>query len=134
MQDDPRYDDVALEVYDYLAGRVAAATEAGIALEKIAIDPGIGFGKTIAHNLALMANLSLFHGLGVPILVGASRKRFIGEVSQKNEPRLREPGSYAAAIAAASQGAQMLRVHDVAGTAQALEVWRLTVTGEAENG
>jgi dihydropteroate synthase len=134
MQDDPRYDDVALEVYDYLEERVAAAVGAGVGLDKIAIDPGIGFGKTIAHNLQLMANLTLFHGLGVPILVGASRKRFIGEVSQKNEPRLREPGSYAAAIAAASQGAQMLRVHDVAGTTQALEVWRLAVTGEAEKG
>jgi dihydropteroate synthase len=134
MQDDPRYDDVALEVYDYLESRIAAAVAAGIGLDKIAIDPGIGFGKTIAHNLQLMANLTLFHGLGVPILVGASRKRFIGEVGQKNEPRLREPGSYAAAIAAASQGAQMLRVHDVAGTAQALEVWRLTVSGEAEKG
>jgi len=132
MQDDPRYDDVVLEVYDYLEERVGAATTAGISLDRIAIDPGIGFGKTIAHNLALMANLSLFHCLGVPILVGASRKRFIGEVSQKNEPRLREPGSHAAAIAAASQGVQMLRVHDVAGTAQALEVWRLAMTGEAE--
>jgi dihydropteroate synthase len=134
MQDDPRYDDVVLEVYDYLKKRVAAATGAGIGLEKISIDPGIGFGKTITHNLALIANLSLFHGLGVPILVGASRKRFIGEVSQKHEPRLREPGSQAAAIAAAGQGVQMLRVHDVAGTAQALEVWRLAVTGEAEKG
>jgi dihydropteroate synthase len=132
MQDDPRYDDVVLEVYDYLEERVAAAVGAGIGLDRISIDPGIGFGKTIAHNLALMANLSLFHGLGVPILVGASRKRFIGEVSQKNEPRLREPGSHAAAIAAASQGVQILRVHDVAGTAQALEVWRLAMTGEAE--
>jgi len=132
MQDEPRYDDVVLEVYDYLEERVAEATAAGIGLDKIAIDPGIGFGKTIAHNLALMANLSLFHGLGVPILVGASRKRFIGEVSQKNEPRLREPGSHAAALAAASQGVQMLRVHDVAGTAQALEVWRRAMAGEAE--
>jgi dihydropteroate synthase len=134
MQDDPRYDDVVLEVYDYLKERVAAATGAGIGLEKISIDPGIGFGKTITHNLALIANLSLFHGLGVPILVGASRKRFIGEVSQKHESRLREPGSHAAAIAAAGQGVQMLRVHDVAGTAQALEVWRLAVTAEAEKG
>jgi len=134
MQDDPRYDDVVLEVYDYPEERVAAVSNAGVGPEKIAVDPGIGFGKTIAHNLALMANLTLFHGLGVSILVGASRKRFIGEVSQKNEPRLREPGSHAAAIAAASQGAQMLRLHDVAGTAQALEVWRLAVSGEPEKG
>ena len=129
MQDDPRYDDVALEIYDYLAERIAAAEAAGIDRSRIAADPGIGFGKTLAHTLTLLANLSLLHGLGVPILVGASRKRFIGEVSQKNEPRFREPGSHAAAIAAASQGVQILRVHDVAGTAQALEVWRLAMTG-----
>jgi dihydropteroate synthase len=132
MQDDPRYDDVALEVYDYLEERVAVATGAGIPPDRIAVDPGIGFGKTIAHNLALLANSSLFHGLGAPILVGASRKRFIGEVSQKDQPRLREPGSHAAAIAAAAQGVQMLRVHDVQGTAQALEVWRLATQGRSE--
>jgi dihydropteroate synthase len=132
MQDDPRYDDVVLEVYDYLEGRIAAAIAEGIDQAKIAADPGIGFGKTIAHNLALLTNLSLFHGLGVPLLVGASRKRFIGELGQKHDPRAREPGSVAAAICAVSQGAQILRVHDVAGTRQALEVWRLASSGESE--
>jgi dihydropteroate synthase len=132
MQDDPRYDDVVLEVYDYLEGRIAAAIAGGIDRAKIAADPGIGFGKTIAHNLALLANLSLFHGLGVPLLVGASRKRFIGELGQKHDPRAREPGSVAAAIHAAGQGAQLLRVHDVAGTRQALEVWRLASSGKSE--
>lgn len=129
MQDDPRYDDVALEVFDYLAGRIAVAEEAGIDRARIAADPGIGFGKTLAHNLALLANISLLHGLGVPLLVGASRKRFIGGVSGGETPQSRDPGSYAAAIAGAAQGAQIFRVHDVAGTRQALAVWRAGMTG-----
>jgi dihydropteroate synthase len=130
MQDDPRYDDVALEVYDYLAGRIAAAEAAGIGRSRIAADPGVGFGKTLAHNLALLASLSLFHGLGVPLLLGASRKRFIGGVSGGETPQSREPGSYAAAIAGAAQGVQIIRVHDVAGTRQALAVWREGLAGD----
>ena len=129
MQDDPRYDDVVLDVYDYLEDRIAACHAAGISSERIAADPGIGFGKTLAHNLELLANLSLFHGIGVPILVGASRKRFINGVSSGKRPRDREPGSQAAAIVAVSQGAQILRVHNVAATRQALEMWLAGVAG-----
>ena len=129
MQDDPRYEDVVLEVFDYLENRIAAARQAGIAPSRIAADPGLGFGKTLAHNLALLEHTSLFHGLGVPLLIGASRKRFIQGLAGGAEPRSREPGSHAAAIAAASQGAQILRVHDVAGTSQALGVWRASVFG-----
>jgi dihydropteroate synthase len=129
MQDNPVYGDVVLEVFDYLEERIAAARAAGIERARIAADPGIGFGKTMAHNLALLANLSLLHGLGVPLLVGASRKRFIRGMSGGESPCVREPGSLAAAIAAAAQGVQMLRVHDVAGTRQALAVWRASVTG-----
>ena len=129
MQDDPTYDDVVLEVFDYLEARIEACVAAGIDRARIAADPGLGFGKTLAHNLALLANLSLFHGLGVPLLVGASRKRFIGSVGQGKEPKSREPGSHAAAIAAAAQGVQILRVHDVAGTRQALAVWRASLFG-----
>jgi len=129
MQDNPRYADVMLEVFDYLEGRIAAATAAGIERSRIAADPGLGFGKTLAHNLALLAHTTLFHGLGVPLLIGASRKRFIKGVSGGEEPRSREPGSQAAAIAAAAQGAQILRVHDVAGSRQALAVWRACVFG-----
>jgi dihydropteroate synthase len=128
MQDDPCYDDVALEVFDYLEDRIAAA--AGIDRAHIAADPGIGFGKTLDHTLALLANLSLLHGLGVPLLVGASRKRFISGVSGGETPQSREPGSYAVALAAAAQGAQILRVHDVAGTQQALSVWQASVDGK----
>ena len=129
MQDDPRYDDVVLEVFDYLAARIATAEATGIERARIAADPGLGFGKTLAHNLALLSRITLFHGLGVPLLIGASRKRFIKGFLGGAEPRSREPGSHAAAIAAAGQGAQILRVHDVEGTSQALGVWRASVFG-----
>jgi dihydropteroate synthase len=129
MQDDPRYADVVLEVFDYLQARIEAAVAAGIERFRIAADPGLGFGKTLAHNLALLSHISLFHGLGVPLLIGASRKRFIQGVSGGKEPGSREPGSQAAGIAAAAQGAQILRVHDVAGSRQALAVWRASVFG-----
>ncbi|MGD9502652.1 MAG: dihydropteroate synthase, partial [Methyloceanibacter sp.] len=101
MQDDPRYEDVVLEVFDYLEGRIEAAGQAGIALSHIAADPGLGFGKTLAQDLALLSHISLVHGLGVPLLIGASRKRFIQGLSGGASPRAREPGSQAAAIAAA---------------------------------
>jgi dihydropteroate synthase len=130
MHIDPHYDDVVLEVYDYLAERIAAAETAGIDRTRIAADPGIGFGKTMDHTLELLANLSLLHGLGVPILVGASRKRFISGVSGGETPQSREAGSFAVAVAAAAQGAQILRVHDVAGTRQAVSVWRASVAGK----
>ena len=130
MQDDPRYDDVALEVYDYLSLRIEAAEAAGIDRSRIAADPGIGFGKTLAHTLTLLANLSLLHGLGLPLLVGASRKRFISGVAGGETPQSREAGSFAVALVAAAQGAQILRVHDVAGTRQALSVWRAGIAGK----
>jgi dihydropteroate synthase len=129
MQDNPRYADVVLEVFEYLTARIAAAVRAGIAPSRIAADPGLGFGKTLAHNLALLAHITLFHGLGVPLLIGGSRKRFIKGVLGGDEPTSREPGSQAVAIAAAAQAAQILRVHDVAGTRQALAVWRASVFG-----
>ena len=99
MQDNPRYADVVLEVFDYLEARIAAAVASGIERSRIAADPGLGFGKTLAHNLALLANTTLFHGLGVPLLIGASRKRFIQGLSGGAEPARREPGSHAAAAA-----------------------------------
>ena len=132
MQDNPGYEDVVLEVFDYLDERIQACAAAGLPMSRIAADPGLGFGKTLEHNLALFANVSLFHGLGVPLLIGASRKQFIRSFGQAADPKSREPGSYAAAIASASQGAQVFRVHDVAGTSQALGVWRAAMFG-AEN-
>jgi len=129
MQKDPVYADVLLEVFDYLAERIAVCEAAGIARARLIADPGIGFGKTLAHNLALISGLSLFHGLGVPVLLGTSRKSFIGALTKEADPREREPGSLAGALAGAAQGAQILRVHNVASTVQALRVWRAVVSG-----
>lgn len=134
MQRDPRYDDVLLDVYDHLAERVAAAEALGIPRARICVDPGIGFGKTAAHNLTLLRNLSLFHGLGCALLLGVSRKRFIGTIggtiggaSQASD---RMPGSVAVALAGVAQGAQILRVHDVPETVQALALWQAVTCGE----
>lgn len=124
MQDAPRYDDALLDVYDWLAARIAACVAAGIDRARIIADPGIGFGKGLDHNLALLRGLSLFHGLGVPVLLGASRKALIGRIARDAPPDARLPGSLALALHAAAQGVQIVRVHDVAETAQALAVWR----------
>ena len=130
MQADPRYDDVLIDVYDGLARRMDFAVARGIDPAQIITDPGIGFGKTMAHNLTLLQGLSLFHSLGAPILLGASRKRFIGTLSGVEDADKRMPGSIAVALMAAGQGAQIVRVHDVAETVQALALWRaLTKTG-----
>jgi len=131
MQVDPRYDDVTLEVFDYLERRIAAAEAAGIDRARLVADPGIGFGKTVAHNLQLMRELALFHALGVPVLLGASRKRFIGTLTGVEVAADRVAGSVGAALAAAGQGAQIIRVHDVAATRQALTVWEASVSGAA---
>jgi dihydropteroate synthase len=124
MQERPSYGDVLLEVYDWLEARIAAAEAGGIARSRIIVDPGIGFGKTVRHNLALLNGLSLFHGLGCPILLGASRKRLIGALSNEAPVGERLGGSIALAITGAAQGAQILRVHDVPETLQALRIWR----------
>jgi len=124
MQDAPRYGDVLVEVYEWLEERVAAAEEAGIPRSKILVDPGIGFGKTVAHNLDLLNGLALFHGLGCAVVVGASRKRMIGALAGEAPAEQRMPGSLTLALKAVDQGAQMIRVHDVAETVQALKVWR----------
>jgi dihydropteroate synthase len=132
MQDDPQYDDVQLDVFDYLEARVDTCIRAGIPRAKLIVDPGIGFGKTRDHNLELLSGLSLLHGLGVPILVGASRKRFIGTLTGVEVARERVHGSVAAALHSVSQGAQIVRVHDVAATKQALTVWQAVTLGQAD--
>lgn len=124
MQDDPQYDDVLLDIYDYLQQRVAACVAAGLDKAQISIDPGIGFGKTTAHNLALLRGMSLFHSLGVGICLGTSRKGFIGAVSGGTAPQNRLSGSLASLLTGVAQGVQILRVHDVAETVQALAVYR----------
>ena len=129
MNDDPRYGDVVLDVFDFLEGRIEACAAAGIPKAKLIADPGIGFGKHLHHNVAVMANLALYHGLGVPLLLGASRKKLIDHISDAPQPRDRVPGSLAAALAGAAQGVQIVRVHDVAATRQALAVWRASMQG-----
>ncbi len=129
MNDNPQYSDVVLDVFDFLEGRIAACEAAGIAKSKIVADPGIGFGKHLHHNVAVMAGLPLYHGLGVPILLGASRKKMIGQLCDVPDAKDRVPGSLAAAIAGAAAGVQIIRVHDVKETRQALEVWRASMAG-----
>jgi len=124
MQDNPRYGDVLVEVYEWLEDRIAAAEEAGIPRDKILADPGFGFGKTVAHNLELMNGLALFHSLGCPLVLGASRKRTIGALSNEAPADQRLAGSLTFALKAVDQGAQIVRVHDVPETVQALKVWR----------
>lgn len=127
MQQNPTYDDVLLDVYDFLSQRIADLTGLGIAKSRIIADPGIGFGKTMEHNLALLNRISLFHGLGVPILLGASRKRFIGTLSSAPDAAARGPGSIGVALAALAQGVQIIRAHDVAEHVQAIALWRTSV-------
>ncbi|MDR9484582.1 MAG: dihydropteroate synthase [Sediminimonas sp.] len=129
MQRDPRYGDVVLDVYDFLADRVAALVAAGIPRARIVVDPGIGFGKTQAHNLALLARLSVFHGLGCAVLLGASRKRFIGDIGAAAPGAARVHGSIAVALAGVAQGVQILRVHDVGETRSALNLWQAVEAG-----
>jgi dihydropteroate synthase len=123
MQDDPRYDDVVAEVEEFLAERAEAAVAAGIARERIALDPGIGFGKTLAHNLALLRALPRLARLG-PLLLGVSRKRFLGALSGRDIAEDRVAASVAAALYCYRGGAHLLRVHDVRATADALAVER----------
>ena len=123
MQSAPRYDDVVGEVHRFLAERVFAAEMAGIARKNIVVDPGFGFGKTAQHNLQLLAQLQRFTELGVPVLAGLSRKKTIGELTGREDPRERIFGSVAAHLVAAQRGAMLLRVHDVAATVDALKVW-----------
>jgi phosphoglucosamine mutase len=124
MQANPVYDDAPREIRDYLAERVAACLAAGIAPARIAVDPGIGFGKNDGHNMALLRELAMLHELGVALLLGVSRKSFIGRLSRGEAPKDRLAGSLAAGLAGLDRGAQILRVHDVAETRQAIAVWQ----------
>jgi dihydropteroate synthase len=130
MQEAPRYRDVTGEVLGFLVARIGACVRAGLGRELLLVDPGIGFGKTLAHNLTLLRELRRFAALGLPVLVGASRKSFIGRVDPSaSAAQDRLGGSLAAALWAGQAGAAVLRVHDVRETAQALALW--TAIGEA---
>jgi dihydropteroate synthase len=130
MQSAPHYDHVVAEVAEFLVGRASVLEEAGVSSDRICIDPGIGFGKTLAHNLALLRDLTTLVETGYPVLVGTSRKRFIGEITGEDEPQARLGGSVASAAWAAEHGASVVRVHDVAATGQALEVTRALGGGD----
>ena len=124
MQQNPTYDNVLTEVYDWLDSRIAEVEAAGIPRSRIIADPGIGFGKSFAHNLQLMQALSLFHGLGVALMLGASRKGFIGAVTGEKVAGKRQAGSAAAALHGVMAGFQIVRVHDVRETVHAVRLWR----------
>lgn len=124
MQDDPTYDDAALDIVDYMRERIETLEAAGIGRDKICVDPGIGFGKTLEHNLRILSAIDAFHELGVPILLGVSRKSFITKIDRNVPAKDRVAGSIAAAIAGWDRGVQIFRVHDVAETRQALAVWQ----------
>lgn len=122
MQANPQYDNVLLDVYDYLEERVRFAESKGIARSRIMVDPGIGFGKTVQHNISLIRGISLFHGLGCPILLGVSRKRFIGSIGGAETASDRMAGSVSVALWGVSQGVQVTRVHDTFETVQAIKL------------
>jgi dihydropteroate synthase len=129
MQCDPVYNSALIEVLEFLKGRIEACVAAGIPRGDIAIDPGVGFGKRLTHNLELLSAIASFHALGCGIVVGVSRKSTIARLSHSEPPKARLPGSLAAALAAVQQGVQIVRVHDVAETRQALAVWRAIAAG-----
>ncbi|MEM1199513.1 MAG: dihydropteroate synthase [Pseudomonadota bacterium] len=123
MQDAPAYNDVCLEVFDELSANIEACVDAGIPRAKIVADPGIGFGKTFTHNLELINDLAVFHGLGVALMLGVSRKGFLGALTGVTEARDRAVGSVSAALSGLARGVQLFRVHDVKQTAEAFAVW-----------
>ena len=122
MQENPQYENAAEDVFGTLKARFEACEEAGIRRHRIAVDPGIGFGKTVDHNLEILNRLDIYRDLGLPVLLGVSRKSFIAKLSRGEAPKDRVPGSLAAVLAAWAQGVRMFRVHDVAETRQALAV------------
>ena len=123
MQNNPQYSHILLDIYDYLESRIKMCIDAGIDKNKIIADPGIGFGKTVDHNLEILNGLSIFHGLGVPLLVGTSRKSFIGKITGEKVAENRVSGSIAAMLLCLEQGVQIVRVHDVEQATQAISVW-----------
>ena len=130
MQDNPRYENVVLDVFDTLEVKINELVDLGIPRSRIIADPGIGFGKTIDHNLAILQNISVFHNLGVVLMLGVSRKGFIGKVTGEPNAMRRAFGSVSTALAAAAQGVQIFRVHDVKETRQAFDMWQILERGK----
>jgi dihydropteroate synthase len=127
MQDDPRYDDVVDDIKAFLSERAAFAVSEGIAEERIAVDPGIGFGKTLAHNLELLRRLDEIASLGFEVVIGTSRKSFLGRLTGRDDPHDRVAATLATTVLALERGATVFRVHDVAATADALKVAAATL-------
>lgn len=130
MKNHAHYKNILLDVYDYLEDIVNNCVKVGIPKKNIIIDPGIGFAKTLEHNLTILRGLSIFHGLGCPILIGASRKKFIGTIGLEQNPVKLSSGSVIVALEAINQGVQILRVHDVFETMQALRLWKSLRAGD----
>ena len=124
MQKNPKYKNELLDIYDFFEKKIKLLRSKGIKHDKIILDPGIGFGKNLKHNMSLIRNISIFHSLGFPILVGNSRKRFIKELSGKNDSKLRNGGTIASSIYLMMQGVQILRIHDVNETMQGLKIFK----------
>jgi dihydropteroate synthase len=127
MQEDPRYDDVVSEIKAFLEQRMAYAISAGIDEERILLDPGIGFGKTVEHNLELLRRLDELVAIGRPLVIGTSRKAFLGKLTGRSDPEARLPGTIATCVIAYERGARIFRVHDVAPVRDALTVTAATV-------
>jgi dihydropteroate synthase len=132
MQQAPHYVDVAQEVHEFLRLRVQVLHDHGVAAERLVIDPGFGFGKTLEHNLALLRQLECFGDLGVPVLAGLSRKSMIAALTGRERPEQRLAGSLSATLAAVARGAKIVRVHDVAATRDALQVWQAVAVMKSE--
>ena len=130
MQNNPKYENILIEVFDFLENQIAMLVQAGVSKDHIIADVGIGFGKNLKHNLSLIKNISLFHGLGVPLLLGVSRKSIISNVAKVEKLSDRVHGSVSLAISALGQGVQLFRVHDVAETKQAFDLWVAVNFGE----
>ena len=124
MQKNPNYENELLDIYDFFEKKIKLLRSKGIKHDKIILDPGIGFGKNLKHNMSLIRNISIFHSFGFPILVGNSRKRFIKELSGKNDSELRNGGTIASSIYLMMQGVQILRIHDVNETIQGLKIFK----------
>ena len=124
MQKNPKYKNELLDIYDFFEKKIKLLRSKGIKHDKIILDPGIGFGKNLKHNMSLIRNISIFHSLGFPILVGNSRKRFIKELSGKNDSKFRNGGTIASSIYLMTQGVQILRIHDVNETMQGIKIFK----------
>jgi len=124
MQKNPKYKNELLDIYDFFEKKIKLLRSKGIKHNKIILDPGIGFGKNLKHNMSLIRNISIFHSLGFPILVGNSRKRFIKELSGKNDSKFRNGGTIASSIYLMTQGVQILRIHDVNETMQGIKIFK----------